>query len=330
MLEASRRAFQSQRVFVKHTLPRLRRKAAAAAASATTTTATTSIAPTTEAESEREGPERGGKEAAKEKEPGEAFDFAEVDREVTADAHEVDQTGKAEKRSLPATPIMGRGEAELPPELQPDEDEEDDEDLDADVASELDRSSEASNTPPMLSPRLDGPSVFRVATGAGQGSPMKVDDEVDPLSTAPPSAAMSKSSSASSSMGQRSVRPMLRAYASARDLSMSTLRNPASSTAPSPTATTATRKHRSSTFAGSAPPHSPSSRSPRTSPRNSIVALSPKPVTERHRPLHARTTSHPEFQELLKSYMEDGDAPRAKTRVWGAGTQEEGDDVDVE
>ncbi|KAJ8295819.1 Acetyl-hydrolase [Rhodotorula toruloides] len=328
MLEASRRAFQSQRVFVKHTLPRLRRKAAAASAS---TTATTSTAPTPETESTVSG-----EEEARKAEEGEGFDFAEVDREVTADAHEVDQTGKAEKRSLPNTPILGRGEAELPPQLRPSDEDEEDEDLDADVESELDRSSEASNTPPMLSPRLVAASpFFRADAGNDGSSPMKLDEEVDPLSptpanAAPPSAAMSKSSSASSSTGQRSVRPMLRAYASARDLSMSTLRHPPSA-ASSPTATTATRKHRSSTVAGPAPTQSPGSRSTPTSPRGSIVALSPlspKPVTERHRPLHARTTSHPEFQQLLKSYMEDGAAPRAKTRVWGAGN--EGEDVEVE
>lgn len=277
-----------------------------------------------------------GEEEARKAEEGEGFDFAEVDREVTADAHEVDQTGKAEKRSLPNTPILGRGEAELPPQLRPSDEDEEDEDLDADVESELDRSSEASNTPPMLSPRLVAASpFFRADAGNDGSSPMKLDEEVDPLSptpanAAPPSAAMSKSSSASSSTGQRSVRPMLRAYASARDLSMSTLRHPPSA-ASSPTATTATRKHRSSTVAGPAPTQSPGSRSTPTSPRGSIVALSPlspKPVTERHRPLHARTTSHPEFQQLLKSYMEDGAAPRAKTRVWGAGN--EGEDVEVE
>ncbi|BGP23256.1 esterase / lipase [Rhodotorula toruloides] len=335
MLEASRRAFQSQRVFVRHTLPRLRRKAAAAS---TSTTTTTSTAPTPETEGVEKGPDEAGKEKA-----GEGFDFAEVDREVTADAHEVDQTGKAEKRSLPNTPILGRGEADLPPQLALDEDDEEDEDLDADVSSELDRSSEASNTPPVLSPRLDtssslsSSSVFRTADGADDGSsPMRVDDEVDTVTpaspaAAPPSSAVSKSGSASSSTGQRSVRPMLRAYASARDLSMSTLRNPPSSAASSPVATAATPKHRSATVAGPVLTQGPGSRSTPTSPRGSIVALqplSPKPVTERHRPLHARTTSHPEFQQLLKSYIEDGAAPRAKTRVWGAGN--DGEEVEVE
>ncbi|BGP38443.1 hypothetical protein JCM10450v2_002388 [Rhodotorula kratochvilovae] len=327
-LEASRKAFQSQRTFVKHTLPRLRRKALSRASASAT--------PSPDVPAEH------------------AFDFAEVDREVAADAHEVDQAGKAEKASLPSTPQAGgagRGGAPLPLASDDEEDEDDDEDDDEELIAvdqdhDVDRDTDMSDTPPFAESPLPGGSPW----GAGAETPRAARSPVQlplPADAVPDLSALSSESSihsppssttsapglttaapAAADVHQhhhRTVRPILRAYASARDLSMATLRkthsisSPSSigglSLAPAP----ASRKRRASTITA----HPPSSSSPRStpaSPRAAQIALSPRTLGQR-RELHVRSSSHPDVAELLRSYMDEreaGEAPRAKTRVWGA------------
>lgn len=325
-LEASRKAFQSQRTFVKHTLPRLRRKAAERAAAAA---ATTSNAPSPAAS------------------PRGEFDFAEVDRDIAADAHEVDEQGNAEKKSLPSPPsVAGRS---LPEEEGEDVEMgggEDDEDVIDDddelVATDPDQSTDSSDSDARR-------STARSAASAGHSDALPTADtlvnvraptpEQDPpsssfasTSTSPPPG---HGHSPSIADAHPSVRPILRAYASARDLSMSTLRKthslsspssarrmslappPSSSTSPSPSPAAAgpaasSRKRRSATL-------TTSTSSPRSAP-STPLALSPRPLDQR-RELHARSSSHPDVAELLRSYMDEreaGEAPRAKTRVWAA------------
>ncbi|GJN87239.1 hypothetical protein Rhopal_000184-T1 [Rhodotorula paludigena] len=296
-LEASRKAFQSQRAFVKHTLPRLRRKAAASATSSRAATPSAGTRPqaTTTAD----------------------FDFAEVDREVAADAHEVDESGKAEKASLPPTPQTGRGGAALP-----DEDEEDDL-----VLSDGEQLTDSSATPPWPSPSLGAPAEWGTPREQAEQSPVQLAPTPSglPLSVASPTlpspatipsptSVVSEEGTASVS-SQASSRPRLRAYKSARDLSMSTLR--ATHSISSPTSATAALPSQSALSANGAAASSDHARK-RRSATLVTTPLTSRSIGERPRALHARSSSHPDVQDLLRSYMEDQGPLRAKTRVYGA------------
>ncbi|GAA6049791.1 hypothetical protein JCM3770_002163 [Rhodotorula araucariae] len=333
-LEASRKAFQSQRTFVKHTLPRLRRKAASRA-SASASSTSPSPAPAQH-----------------------DFDFAEVDREVAADAHEVDQSGKAEKASLPSTPQAGRAGGAPLPLASEDEDEDEDEDLlTIDQDHDQDQDTDVSDTPPLAESPLLGGSPWDAETPRAARSPVQ-----QPLAAAevPDLSALTSESGTPTPGGSginlpssrtgatkvatakaeaeaqpphyhhhHTVRPILRAYASARDLSMATLRRTPSISSPSsigglslapapaappPAPSPTSRKRRASTITAAGPGAAPASL------RAAQIALSPRPVGHR-RELHVRSTSHPDVAELLRSYMDEreaGAAPRAKTRVWGA------------
>ncbi|GAA5833998.1 hypothetical protein JCM11251_003588 [Rhodosporidiobolus azoricus] len=363
-LEASRKAFQSQRTYVKHTLPRLRRKLASSS-SRPSSSRTTSVAPSPTASSEVSTDRS-------------EFDFAEVDREVVHDAHKVDQNGKAEEENLPPTP-QSHG-AELPDDTFEDEGEGEEE-----ISSD-ERLSDSTASPADFSPALPastptrGSFLNRTAADATPPTPeLNLEDQLadaapspgyasaplleleDP--TSPPLAQPSPSVAEMARSSQR--RPMLRAHASARDLYMSNLHAsgiseaaPASSipspavdapaSAPGTTSSspTQTRKRRSFTIASAfTPSHhrshtmSSSATSTPTSPSLSRLALfpldkldatrSPRLHSNAHAHAHTRSRSNTidvEFKELLRSYNQEG-AVRATTRVW-APTR--GDDGRVE
>ncbi|GAA5887406.1 hypothetical protein JCM6882_002519 [Rhodosporidiobolus microsporus] len=349
-LEASRKAFQSQRTYVKHTLPRLRRKAAASASASRTTSVAPSPTASSEVSTDRS-----------------EFDFAEVDREVVHDAHKVDQSGKAEEESLPPTPQSRR--AELPHgregDIFDDEDDEDDEDEEEedDPISSDERMSDSTASPanfspafpastptkagfPPVSPNLEEQLArSRPSPGFASAPALELEDPTAPPLPPPPS--VSSSSAVATSAPQR--RPILRAYASARDLSMSNLHAggiskapPAafpqngsgtggadgSASAPGTTASspTLTRKRRSFTttsFNPSSSSHRPSSStSTPSSPRFTSRPLAPLQQLDQSRVpgarRHSRTPSHPEFEQLLRSFNENEGALKAKTRVWAS------------
>ncbi|GAA5952935.1 hypothetical protein JCM21900_001522 [Sporobolomyces salmonicolor] len=273
-LEASRKSFQSQRTFVKHTLPRLLRA---------------SRRPT-HADADEPFPAAGVQ----------AFDFAEVDREVVKDAHEVDEQGNAEKESLPPTPVMN--EVELADEkndgeglARVDSEEEEEERLSDATASPphnhsstINRVSFEAEEPPSPSPSSNAPST------------------PSPASLTPPSSLFSPSSTPNSpttttmTKSHLTSRPILRAYASARDLRMTRSSSPASGGGSG-----------SSLLSLQSPPRT----------RSSTIALSPRFSTAAEHPplIHARSSSHPDFEKLLKEYNERvGGGTTATIRVWGA------------
>ncbi|GAA5924153.1 hypothetical protein JCM10213_004505 [Rhodosporidiobolus nylandii] len=284
-LEASRKAFQSQRQFVKHTLPRLRRKAAAATSHAPSPSASTSPS----LSDEQQPPTA----------PTGDFDFAEVDREVVNDAHQVDQHGRAERESLPPTPRAGSSAIDLPGGDLFGGDETSDEELGSDEPL-----SDETASPPAGSPGLTPDATPTRASFPSLG-------EAESLSPSPPlepsPSATSSGTPAEPAALKRPLRPILRQYASARDLSMT--RSPsggASPTSPSASAgarTPSTRKRRSQTTSTPASPR-----------------FASRPLTASEWPMrHLRAPSYPEFDELLKCYDNAGeDVVRAKTKVWAA------------
>ncbi|GAA6044130.1 hypothetical protein JCM8097_004724 [Rhodosporidiobolus ruineniae] len=325
-LEASRKAFQSQRVWIKQTLPRLRQQAAhASGASSPLPPLSTDLSPRAE------------------------FDFAEVDREVVQDAHEVDGAGKAEAASLPPTPRAGRGGHELDDELTASEEEELDsgsgsgsEGLAPSLASVL--------TPSVASPRPRLHPALYSSASAGSSSATSLSTDSPPAASAAPS---------SPTKPQR--RPLLRSYTSARDLSMSDIHRARSSSSSSPSTDSAPpnsssaagenrdsgvpgdpkprTRHRRALTTSTSTPSSPSPSS-RPSPRFSSRPLAPDEFPKR---LHSRTQSHPAVDELLRSFAEaeaeaqaaagggaDGGEgagerkgrSRANTRVWKAVSDE--------
>lgn len=125
------------------------------------------------------------------------------------------------------------------------------------------------------------------------------DDSSDSAST------VTSSTNNASIQSHRTDRPILRAYASARDLHMSK-RDRSNSTVFS----TLTPSSGSSSTPTSAP------TSPRNRARGATIALSPRQATK-HAPLiHSRSSSHPDFKALLAEYERSG--TKATTRVWGA------------
>jgi len=380
-LEASRKAFQSQRSFVKHTLPRLKRKAAERASSAAERASSAAAAssvpgstPTAAATSIAPSPDEHNESSATGDPASSGFDFGEVDRSIAADAHEVDQQGNADEKSLPSPPSGGG--RDLPSGSSEEDDVDDEMDLEDDDelgATDFELATDSSDA--VMSPVLRGKRRAMHSPTDERETPPTADALInvrapspDPSSTS--STAPSTSSTSSSATATRtststsattsptalaspslvdahpSVRPILRAYASARDLSMSTLRKTHSlsspsaagrrmSLAPAPTATSPSSAASTSPAAGSTSPRKRRSatvtslRPPATGGAGSSgglsapatpLALSPRPLDQR-RELHARSSSHPDVAELLRSYMDEreaGEAPRAKTRVWTA------------
>lgn len=303
-LEASRKAFLSQRTFVKHTLPRIRRKAAeAAAARAVTSTAASPDLEVDEAPSPLDAATTGSTSLSSSS--SSSFDFTEVDREVAADAHEVDQSGRAEEASLPATPQSSVDETDLQPEWEVEEDES----LSDEGDSRRSRESSSAGTPVRGSPNL-GPS-----TPPPRSARETEEDEKNMQTPTLPSRA-------DFNQAAQSSRPRLRTYASARDLGMSSTIDPVATSEPASKVSSPHSRRRSATVA------MPNSRSAGSSPRHSLISLSPRSSTmgDHARRMHARTNSHPEIQALLKSLMEAEEADAAaarhtprqlKTRVWG-------------
>ncbi|GAA5921592.1 hypothetical protein JCM3775_003121 [Rhodotorula graminis] len=381
-LEASRKAFQSQRSFVKHTLPRLKRKAAerAAAASSTSASSAPGSASTAAATSNAPSPDERDESSATGDSASSGFDFAEVDRSIAADAHEVDQQGNADKKSLRSPPSAGgldlpsgSSEEDDVDGLDDEMDEDDDDALgvtDVDMTTD---SSDAAASPVLRGKRraVHSPADERATPPTADAlvhvrAPPSPDPSSSTLFAAPSTSTSSSSSSATATRtstsssasasasptalaspslvdAHPSVRPILRAYASARDLSMSTLRKTHSLSSPSavgrrlslapapsssatasaapPTPSSSPRKRRSATVTS---PRSPALAMPGggggLSAPTTPLALSPRPLDQR-RELHARSSSHPDVAELLRSYMDEleaGEAPRAKTRVWTA------------
>ncbi|GAA5983085.1 hypothetical protein JCM11641_004907 [Rhodosporidiobolus odoratus] len=283
-LEASRKAFQSQRTFVKHTLPRLRRKALAPAATSHAPSPTTSPS----LADERQPPS----DVASTRD----FDFAEVDREVVTDAHIVDQNGKAEKQSLPPTPDAGGIGLDLPSEF---DDGADGSSAEDEVLSD-ERLSDATISPPASSPQLAAAPYQHEFPFLGQ-----------PNTFVPSPQAMTPSSPfpADPAIPANPRRPALRAYSSARHLSMSSV--PAAASGSGPTS----------------PALSPASGAPFTRKRRSMTTSTPCSPRFSSRPLapdqwprspHSRAPSHPEFAELLRSFDADEGGWRAQTKVWKA------------
>ncbi|SCV74155.1 BQ2448_6587 [Microbotryum intermedium] len=149
-LEASRKAFQSQRHFVKHKLPLLQQ--------------------------------------------AKNVDFGQIDRDIAADAHQVDERGHADATSLPASPTPTTGHSELRPE--PDEVESDESD----------------------SERLSGNS-----TPEGTASPSEADAEASEPTNGEVESTLSEASTSTTTTNGAPPRPSLRAYTSARNLGMSNL-----------------------------------------------------------------------------------------------------------
>ncbi|SGY47202.1 BQ5605_C001g00506 [Microbotryum silenes-dioicae] len=148
-LEASRKAFQSQRHFVKHKLPLLKQ--------------------------------------------AKNVDFGQIDRDIAADAHQVDERGHADATSLPASPSPTTGNSQLHPE--PDDVESDESD----------------------SERLSGDS-----TPEGTASPSAADAEASDPTSVDMDLTPSEVSTSTNVNGAQ-PRPSLRAYTSARNLGMSNL-----------------------------------------------------------------------------------------------------------
>ncbi|GAA5892928.1 hypothetical protein JCM8208_004127 [Rhodotorula glutinis] len=367
-LEASRKAFQSQRAFVKHTLPRLKRKAAERAASSASSTSAPGSAPTAAATSNAPSPDERDESSAAGESASSGFDFGEVDRSIAADAHEVDQQGNADKKSLPSPPSAGgldlpsgSSEEDEVDEMDGLDDEMDDDDelgvTDVDMTTD---SSDAAASPVLRGKRRavhsptderatadalinvrapsPDPSTTSSAAPTTSASSSSTSSSATPIRTSP-SASPSPTALASPSLvdAHPSVRPILRAYASARDLSMSTLRKthslsspsaagrrlslappPSTTAAPTASLSSSPRKRRSATVTSLRPPTTGGTSA--LSAPSTPLALSPRPLDQR-RELHARSSSHPDVAELLRSYMDEreaGEAPRAKTRVWTA------------
>ncbi|KAM0788475.1 hypothetical protein ACM66B_001608 [Microbotryomycetes sp. NB124-2] len=213
-LEASRKALQSMRHFVKHKLPNLNKP--------------------------------------------KDVDFAQIDADIAADAHTVDQQGNAEPTSLPASPTIES--AGLPPsEGESDSEVSSEKDVVEQTTSETEQSTRASSPPP------------------------------------PPG-------------GHHTKRPILRAYASARDLGMSQRRR-GDSSATSP----ASPKSLPGELANSSS-SSLTSTTKRHRQSSAAIAMSAREETV-PRVLHARSSSHPDLRALIDDYTAHG--PSNPTRVYG-------------
>lgn len=206
-LEASRKAFQSQRQFVKYKLPSLNKP--------------------------KDVP------------------LAQMDAEIAADAHSVDEKGKAEPTSLPSSPV-----AKHSVELGPEPDEKPDR---VDVED----------------PNEDTDDGERLSQSSGSDSPcgsMIIEPKEMPVEDSAPFIV---------------TRPILRVYASARDLLMSKASSPVDSPASAPER----RRHS----------------------RSSTVGSGIRTEVPEHRSLNARSSSHPDFRDLLAQYAATG--PSNDTRV---------------
>ncbi|GAA6000318.1 hypothetical protein JCM10207_007958 [Rhodosporidiobolus poonsookiae] len=315
-LEASRKAFQSQRHFIKHTLPRLRRKMGSTSTSHAPSPISTS--------------------SSEQLTPTSDFDFSEVDREVVADAHEVDQHGRAEAESLPPTPQSASGRKPLPDVQQDSSASSDEDELDSD-----ERLSDSTASPAQASPYLDEadtPTRSEFPSLSLATDPASLPSFSTALTATPTSTSSSPTTQTSASKLPR--RPILRTYASARDFSMSMLRSGSSTSSASsdalaqstpslplplstPTSPISSRKRRSLTLTTSQP----------TSPRLGLAArpLAPADQRARSQTLHARTASHPEFEALLRSCRAEGDGKGLpKTRVWSSQVQGGAPEKEVE
>lgn len=218
-LEASRKAFQSQRYFVKHKLPSL-------------------LKPKT-------------------------IDFGEIDADIAADAHLVDQRGNAESTTLPSTPIST--------------------DMDLPIIDSSDSEVLSDSTPR--------------------------DSPVPTSPTSPSTKPRSRWAPLPPTRTHHTPRPILRAYTSARDLAMSP-RKP-SIDLPSPASPASSIDTLTANGSASATP---------THHRRHSRASSSAAITfsarEEARPLHARSSSHPDFRALLEDYASAG--PSNSTKVYGA------------
>ncbi|KAI5481625.1 esterase / lipase [Pseudohyphozyma bogoriensis] len=218
-LEASRKAFQSQRQFVKYKLPSHQKLR--------------------------------------------AVQSADMDREITSDAHAVDSEGNAEPTSLPTSPVAERRELYS------------EEDLEEQAAKRVEYDDEGS----------DEERLSETESGASsRGSPSPEDVPMEMFAEPAPS-----------TTPKVVVRPILRAYASARDLLM-TKTPMANGTAASPQPEQEKRRHRRA---------------------NTIsMRMESKEDPHCHRPLHARSSSHPDFRQLLEEYSRTG--PSNDTKVFYA------------
>lgn len=231
-LDASRKAFQSQRHFTKHTLPKLLLK--------------------------KEGDEVGVK----------GVDYAEIDEEIQQDAHSVDTRGKTEPESLPTSPIEDAGTFSRGPigagghlggvgVKRDDSFEVANADSDPDSDSPPFTAS-SSRLPPLTSSRSAQQTLTNVAPSLPHPH-----TSAHSSTTPPP-------------------RPFLRAYSSTRDLLMSQS-NPVQ-------AITERLQH--------------CSPAKSTSSETGSLGLE----NDQKRPLHARSSSHPELRALLVDYESQGPA----------------------
>lgn len=221
-LEASRKAFQSQRYFVKHTLPSL-------------------LKPKT-------------------------IDFGEIDADIAADAHLVDQRGNAESTTLPSTPIS----------------------TDMDL------------------PIMDSSDSEVLSDSTSRDSPVPASPP-----TSPSGKPRSRWAPLPPARTHHTPRPILRAYASARDLAMS----PRKPTVDLPPPASPSSSIETITANGSA--SATPTRHRRHTRASSSAAISFTAREEANpRPLHARSSSHPDFRALLEDYATAG--PSNSTKVYGA------------
>lgn len=196
--------------------------------------------------------------------------MATTDAEIQSDAHVVNQEGKADLASLPATP--SNGFASLHVDLS-------EEETDGAISDSSHSSREATTT---LSSSVD---TIIPAQEVGEDI---IDYTIRTTASLPASPRLSSSSSRRSrpsihDSGTRTPpiqRPLARTLASTRDLLMSRS-NPAS----------------------------PSSIHPLPPLRSSHSSVH---FETDARPLHARSSSHPNFQALLEEYEEKGPANRTK------------------
>lgn len=216
-LEASRKALQSIRHFVKYKLPHLNKP--------------------------------------------KDVNFAEIDADIAADAHQVNETGVADPTSLPSSPVQPS--VDLPPE----------QDSDSDLMSE-DTSRESPEDSPALQESNQPERTSNVSSVNG-----------------------------STSQG-RSVRPVLRAYASARDLGMS----PSNGLEHMRQIVNGDQVESSSAKVDQ---RAESPVRPKRHRHNSSGAV----LRTDPRPLHAKSSSHPDLRALLEDYTQRG--PRHMTRMYG-------------
>jgi len=203
--------------------------------------------------------------------PSRKVDFGRADREIAGDAHAVDEQGVAAHDSLESSP-------------RPDQ-------------VELDGDGDGAND--KIEEDVDGDQNGSLPSSDGE---LSTDSDVTPIASpnnVPPAAAYAQELAApqgSPSLVRSASRPILRAYASARDLVMSPAKPPPASVAGS-----AISGHSRSASSPSSPV------TPRRRLRSSTVSFSPRSI-------HCRSTSHPDLQNLLKSYAESG--PGHETTLW--------------